>query len=146
MDQPDKTPEALYQEKGAAAEREWHREQAKNERLEVEESKRLFEVTEAYYAKKFAADKKKGGATALFAQAAEFARDQIKSDGLQGEVRPHSEIRYTVAQGLKAAIHGREDGIATLILQRDILREFDFLRNLLFIVIALLAFIAYKVA
>ena len=53
-------------------------------------------------------------------------------------------IRYTLAQGLKAAIHAREDGIATFVLQREILYRLDAIKSLLWVVVALLGFVAYR--
>jgi hypothetical protein len=146
MNQPEQGPEAADRDAKMASEREWLRQIAETNNHEIAESKRFFEEGEAHAAKQREANKKKGAALRTFAEATEFARNQIKSDGLNGEVRPHYEIRYTVAQGLKAAIHGREDGIATLVIQRDILLRLDFINSLLWIVIALLGFIAYKVA
>ena len=88
--------------------------------------------------------KKRNAAERTFAEAAEFARRQIKDNGLDGEIRPHHEIRYTLAQGLKAAIHAREDGIATFVLQREILYRLDAIKSLLWVVVALLGFVAYR--
>jgi hypothetical protein len=146
MTQPEPAQDTAERDAKAESEREWRRQRAETERQEVAASRRLFEEGEAYAKKQREANKKKGAAERSFAEAAEFARNQIKSDGLEGEVRPYYEIRYTVAQGLKAAIHGREDGIATLVLQRDILVRLDSIKSLLWVAIALLGFIAYKVA
>jgi hypothetical protein len=146
MIQPEPGPETTDRDIEKDSEREWHRQRAETERQEIAESKRRFEEGRARTAKQREANKKKGAAERSFAEATEFAYNQVKSDGLEGEARPHYEIRYTVAQGLKAAIHGREDGIATLVLQRDILSRLDSLKSLLWVVIALLGFIAYKVA
>ena len=133
-------------ERRLESEREWRDSQAKSEREGVAKSKELFAATEAYQAKQMQAAKKRSAAERAFAEAAEFAKRQIRDNELEGEVRPYYEVRYTVAQGLKAAIHGREDGIATLMLQRDILVRLDALRTLLWVAVALLAFVAYKVA
>jgi len=129
-----------------AAEREWHAQQAENERREIEKSKRLFADGEAYATKQRDSAKRKSAAERSFAEASEFAKNQIKSDGLEGEVKPYYEVRYTVAQGLKAAIHGREDIAATLVLQRDILVRLDAIKSLLWVAIGLLAFVVYKLA
>ncbi len=146
MIRTEQGPDSSDQNAEMVLEREWHRQKAETERQEILKSKHLFEEGEAYQAKQREAYKKKSAADRTFLEATEFARNQIKSDGLEGEIRPYYEIRYTVAQGLKAAIHGREDGIATLVLQRDILLRLDSIKSLLWIVIALLGFIAYKVA
>ena len=68
----------------------------------------------------------------------------MKSSGLEGEVRPYCEIRYTVAQGLKAAVHAREDAAATFILQRDIIIRLDKIKSLLWFAVAVLLYIAFK--
>lgn len=146
MSQSNPSFEGDDQEALRTPEGEWQRQQADTERLEVLKSKRVFEEAEAYAATQRKANKKKSAAERSFAEATEFSRNQIKSDELEGEVRPYCEVRYTVAQGLKAAVHGREDGIATLVLQRDILVRLDSIKALLWIVVALLAFIAYKLA
>jgi hypothetical protein len=127
--------EAEYRERVAAV-----------DRAELEKSRKLFESNEAYTAKQLVEAKKRGAAERSFAEAGEFAKRQIERDGLVGEIRPYYDVRYTVAQGLKAAVHGREDGIATLVLQREILVRLDSIKSLLWVVVALLAFVAVKVA
>ena len=127
-----------------AAEREWNLQRAENERLEIVKSKRLFAESEEYATKQRNLAKGKSAADRSFAEAAEFAKNQIKSDGLEGEIKPYYEVHYTIAQGLKAAIHGREDVAATFILQRDILVRLDAIKSLLWVAVGLLAFVAYK--
>lgn len=146
MSQPDPDVGITDREARQASEREWHRQQAESERREILESKRIFEQGEAYATEQRKAANMKGATERSFAEAAEFARNQIKSDGLEGEIRPYCEVRYTVAQGLKAAVFGREDGIITLALQRDILLRLDAIKSLLWVVVVLLGFIAYKVS
>ena len=130
---------------GDAGEEAWRREVAEAERREVAESRRMFAEAEAFAAKQREATKKLSAADRTFTEAAEFAKNQIRSDGLEGEIRPYGEIRYSVAQGLKATVHGREDGIATLVLQRDILVRLDKVKSLLWVAIVLLVYIAWKV-
>ncbi|MCX7208553.1 MAG: hypothetical protein NT086_21755 [Proteobacteria bacterium] len=113
---------------------------------EIEESKCVFDEAEAFRVKQSNEVKKKNAAERDFAKAADFAKRQIQSDGLESEIMPYFKVRYTVAQGLKAAIHGREDGIATFVLQRDILIRLDGIKFLLWCVLVLLVFIAYKLA
>ena len=146
MIDPDTSAETADREARAASEREWRLQRIERERQEIADSKRVFDEAEAFAAKQREATKKKSAADRSFTEAAEFAKNQIKSDGLDGEIRPYCEVRYTVAQGLKAAIHGREDGIATFILQRAILVRLDSIKSLLWVLVALLLFIAYKVA
>jgi hypothetical protein len=131
---------------GRESEAQYRERLAKIESEEIEKSRKLFATNEAYQAKQLQDAKKRGAAERSFAEAAAFAKQQIQSDGLVGEIRPYYEIRYTVAQGIKAAVHGREDGIAALVLQRDILLRLDGIKVLLWIAISILAFVAYKVA
>jgi hypothetical protein len=128
-----------------SAEFQWRLEQAETERKEIEESKRQFSESEKFASQQREKAKKRGAADRSFAIAAEFAKNQIKSSGLDGEVLPYNEIRYTVAQGLKAAIHGREEVAATFVLQRDILIRLDAIKALLWVAVGILAYIAYKV-
>ena len=142
----DTGTEVTEQEAKVASEREWRQQRIEKERQGIAESKRIFDEADAFAAKQREDAKKKSAASHSFTEAAEFARNAIKSDGLDGEILPYCEVRYTVAQGLKAAIHGREDGIATLVLQRNILVRLDSIKFLLWIVIVLLLFVTYKVA
>jgi hypothetical protein len=121
-------------------------ERAQTEQCEIEECKLRFAESEACATRLQSAAKRRSAAERSFFEAADFARNQMKLDGLEGEVRPHYEIRYTVAQGLKAAIHGREDTAAALVLQRDILVRLDAIKSLLWVAIGVLVFIAYKLA
>ena len=116
------------------------------ERKERAESRRIFAEAEAFQLKKMEEDKKHSSADCSYGEAVEYARFVIKQEELNPEIKPYCEIRYTVAQGLKAAINGREDGAATLVLQRDILIRLDAIKVLLWVVVALLAFVAYKLA
>ncbi len=125
---------------------EWKQRQLADDRKELEESKKRFTEAEAHAAKLRQESMRRCGVERAFAEAAEFASRQIRSDGLEGQVLPYGEVRYKVAQGLKAAVHAREDSIATLLLQRSILQRLDSIKGLLCLTVALLAFIAYKVA
>ena len=144
MDSEQSDLEALRRQRDQENEREWRRERAEAEREGIAESKRVLDEAEAFQAKQTEKLKKRNAAERTFAEAAEFARRQIKDNGLDGEIRPHHEIRYTLAQGLKAAIHAREDGIATFVLQREILYRLDAIKSLLWVVVALLGFVAYR--
>jgi hypothetical protein len=124
----------------------WSKQQLDRERSDIAESKRLFDESEAYAAKQREETKKRSAADRTFIEACEFAKNSMKSHDLQGEIRPFYEVRYTVKQGLKAAIHTREDGIATLVLQRAILVRLDFIKSLIWVAVLLLAYIAYKVS
>jgi hypothetical protein len=130
---------------GRESDAQYRKRLAQIESVELEKSRALFASNEAYQAKQMQDVKKRGAAERSFAEASAFAKRQIESDGLVGEIRPYYEVRYTVAQGVKAAVHGREDGIATLLLQRDILLRLDSIKTLLWALVGILAFVAYKV-
>ena len=125
---------------------EWRAEPAEAERRELAESQRQFATNESVAVKQRESMKKRGAADRSFALAAEFARNQMRSDGLDGEIRPHYEVRYSVAQGLKAAVHGREDAATTLVLQRDILIRLDSIKVATWIAMCLLLYIAYRLS
>jgi hypothetical protein len=103
-----------------------------------EERERLFEkrLTEA---------KKNSSAAKVFFNAVELARRQAKDNGILPIHDQHGEFKYNVKQGLKAACHAREDISATLQIQYAVLQRLDRNRNLLWVVIALLAYLAYRI-
>ena len=125
-------------------EREWRRNRVESEQREIAESKKAIEEGEVYQATLMDAMKRRSSADRIFIDAVKLAKQQVKDSGLEGEIRPYYEIRYTPAQGIKAAIHGREDISATLLIQREILRRLDDIKVLLWIVIAALGFLVYK--
>ena len=126
-------------------EREWRRNRAEAEQRGIAESKKVIEDGEAYQATLMDAMKRRSNADRTFIDAVKLAKQQVKDNGLVGEIRPYYEIRYTVAQGIKAAIHGREDVSATLLIQREILRRLDDIKVLVWIVIIALGFLVYKI-
>jgi len=142
MNDDEPTSQAVARD---SAERHWRAERAENERKEIQESERVLAESQKFATEQREAAKKTSAAERSFANAAEFARNQMKSSGLEGEVRPYYEIRYTVAQGLKAAIHGREDAAATFVIQRDILIRLDAIKFSLWVAVGILVYIAYKV-
>jgi ribosome-binding protein aMBF1 (putative translation factor) len=81
-----------------------------------------------------------------FASAALLAKKGSMENGLAPKEILEGEFKYSVQQGLKAAGWAREDAAAVLILQPSILRRLDALRRLLLLVLALLAYIAYRLS
>lgn len=140
-DDPNSTP---LQRSHSDEEREWRRNRAEVEQRGIAESKKVIEAGEAYQARLIDAMKRRSNADRTFIDAVKLAKQLVKDTGLEGEIRPYYEIRYTVAQGIKAAIHGREDISATLLIQREILRRLDDIKVLIWIVIIALGFLAYK--
>lgn len=124
----------------------WRKQQLDQERSDIAESKRIFDESEASAARQREETKKRSAADRTFTEACEFAKNSVRSDDLQGEIRPFCEVRYTVKQGLKATMHSREDGIATLVLQRAILVRLDFIKSLVWIAVLLLTYIAFRVS
>lgn len=78
--------------------------------------------------------------------AAQIARQSVRQNGLLPDCDESGSYRYTVRQGLKAACQAREDIVATLMLQLDILKRLDRNYILLWVVIALLLYVAYRVS
>lgn len=104
-----------------------------------EESDRLFEsrMNEARRANAAARD---------FFGAAQVARRSARESGILPVRNEHGEFRYTIRQGLKAACHTREDIAATLQVQLALLQRLDRNRNLLWVAIALLGYVAYRLS
>lgn len=104
-----------------------------------EENERLFEnnINEA---------KKASAAASDFFSAGQKARNSAKENGILPTRNEHGEFRYTVQQGLKAACHAREDVAAIAQIQLTILQRLDRNRNLLWIVIVFLFYIAFRIS
>jgi hypothetical protein len=73
------------------------------------------------------------------------ATQWAEQDGLYPLFNEWNEARYTVQQGLRAAHVGREDSAATLILIRPVLGYLTSIVGLMWVVIALLAVILWRV-
>ncbi len=99
---------------------------------------------EAYEAKQFASMEKKGGAGAELVAAVRLARQARTEAGLNCDYTETGEARFSVQQGLKAAVHGREDVAATLILQVKIIQRLDQLKKLAWWILGVLTVIALK--
>lgn len=96
----------------------------------------------------YAETMKKGSYGAkLLAQAARNASNWAENDGLHPTLDVENRDRkYTVKQGLRAACVTREDAAATLVLTSTVLDNQLGIKRLLYVVIALLAYIAYKLS
>ena len=79
-----------------------------------------------------------------FFGAAQGARRQAEDNGILPVRNKDGEFRWTIQQGLKAACHAREDISATLQIQLAILKRLDRNRNLLWVAIAILGYVAYR--
>lgn len=90
------------------------------------------------------------GAMRDFAEADAAAWAGNLYDGLNCETDDHGNEVYTVKQGLKAAVHGRQDVAAALIMQHRILELLYELRDAIrfgsILVILILGYIAYKIS
>ena len=100
--------------------------------------------------KKFAQEEyekaiKAGGVMKELAEAAKLAKSGIESDELMPTKDEYGSWTYTAEQGAKAACYAREDAAITLILQTVSLTHLREIKNLLWVCICLLAYIAYKV-
>lgn len=108
--------------------------------------KQIDEENERFFEKQMEDAKKASAADRDFFGAAQSARRSVKQDELLPVRDQFGEFRYTVRQGLKAACYAREDAAATLELQRAVLRRLDRNQHLLWVSIALLAYIAYRLS
>lgn len=80
-----------------------------------------------------------------FARAGLAAYQGMIQDGLVPQRSEYMEIRYTPKQGLIAAVHGRQDSAAILLIQNSILHRLDALRQLAWVAVGLLIYIAIRV-
>jgi hypothetical protein len=108
--------------------------------------KQIDEENELLYEKRMEGAKKASAADRDFFGAVQSARRSVKQDELLPVRDEFGELRYTVRQGLKAACYAREDASATLELQRPVLRRLDRIQDTLWVVLAFLAYIAYRVS
>jgi hypothetical protein len=105
----------------------------------AEENERLFEnhMEEA---------KKASAAARDFFGAAQIARHSARENGILPIPNKHGEFRHTIQQGLKTACHAREDVAAALQIQLAVLKRLDRNRNLLWVAIVLLGYVAYRLS
>lgn len=115
-------------------------------KAEIEKSRKL---ADEYWEKTIADQIKKGGVGADFAEAARFAKNGARENGLFPDLDDHGNDVYTPEQGAKAACYAREDVAAVLALQRtqlDHLHALSGVKGLLWVCVGLLAYIAYKLS
>ena len=108
--------------------------------------KQIDEENERIFEKQMEDAKKASAADRDFFGSGQSARRSVKQDELLPVRDEFGDLRYTVRQGLKAACYAREDVAATLELQRAVLRRLDRNQHLLWVSIALLAYIAYRLS
>ena len=89
---------------------------------------------------------KNSAAHRVFFSATKEARYQARDNGILPGRNEDGDYWYEVQQGLKAACHGREDISATLQIQLAVLQRLDRNRNILWVVIILLAYVAYRLS
>jgi len=100
----------------------------------------------AFYEKEIEKAKKGSAADRDFFNAAHMARKSTEENGLLPMNYKDGEYLFTIQQGLKGAVWSREDSAATLFVQRAILQRLDQHRLLLWVVIAILAYIAFRIS
>ena len=106
-------------------------------------------LADEQWEKMLANELKKGGAGAEFAEAARFAKNGAREDGLFPDLDDHGHEVYTPEQGAKAACYAREEVAAVLVLQKtqlDHLHNLSGVKGLLWVCVGLLAYIAYKLS
>ena len=96
--------------------------------------------------KNYAGLAKKGSVNRDFFGAALFALEQAERQQLLPQRNEDLEMRYTADQAVTAACFARQDVVATLVIQQAILRRLQGLKLIGYACIALLAFIAYRLA
>lgn len=87
---------------------------------------------------------KKGKAGQHFALAVAVARQACLEAGLDGQVDDSGRPHFTHEQTAIAARHAREDAAAALTLQLAIMARLDRNRNYMWVIIALLLYIAFQ--
>ncbi|WP_371763357.1 hypothetical protein [Massilia sp.] len=85
---------------------------------------------------------KKGKFFSDWVAAVKQARTVCEDAGLNAEFNEEGEAEFTTFQTAKAVRHTREDVSATLMLQVALLRRLDRNRNYMWVIIALLLYIA----
>lgn len=108
--------------------------------------KQIDEDNERQFEKDMEAAKKGSAANHTFFTAGQLARRSVKEHELLPHRNQDGEFRYTVHQGLRAACHSREDVSAILQIQLAVLHRLDRNRNLLWVAIVLLAYVAYRLS
>lgn len=99
---------------------------------------------EAFEARQLAEMEKKGGIGAELVAAVRLARRARTEAGLDCEYTDTGEAKFKVQQGLKAAVHAREDAAATLILQVKIIQRLDKLQKTVWWVLGIMVVLALK--
>lgn len=107
---------------------------------------KMDEESERFFEKQMEDAKKSSAADRDFFSAAQVARYSVKQDGLLPTRNEDGEAEYTAQQGFMAACQAREDVIAIANIQRSLLLRLDRNRNLLWGVICLLTYIAYRLS
>ena len=108
--------------------------------------KKIAEDDQALFEKEMEHAKKTSSADRDFFGAAQLARRWAIRDSLLPARNEDGDFEYELQQGLKAACHAREDVAAIAQVQRALLQRLDRNRNLLWIAIVLLAYIAYRIS
>jgi hypothetical protein len=106
--------------------------------------KKIDEENEKFFEWQVEQAKKSSPADRDFFTAGQKARHSVKENGLLPARNEDGEFEYIAQQGFKAACHAREDVVAILHIQRAVLSRLDRNRGLLWIVILLLIYIAYR--
>lgn len=108
---------------------------------------KAFDAADIELSKKNYADiAKKGSVNRDFYGAALFALEQAERQQLLPQRNEGLEMRYTADQAITAACFARQDVVATLVIQQAILHRLQGLKLIGVACLALLSFIAYRLA
>jgi len=114
---------------------DFHQEEMRQARAQAEEFNR----------QNMAKMKKKSAAFFDFVEAVEMAKGNAESDGIVGHFNEYGERLHYPRQAIRAACDGREDTAAVLMIQLKLLQRLDRNRNYMWMIIALLVYIASQV-
>jgi hypothetical protein len=97
------------------------------------------------FSMKILEESKKGSfAKRDFYEAAIFAKKEAKNNGFFPLHDKHGGFRYSIQQGLMAACHSREDITAISVIQLKLLERLDSIYGLLWTLVLLTGYIAYR--
>ena len=112
----------------------------------MENWKEVDDENDRFFERQMEQAKAKNSADRDYFGAAQVAKRGSKADDLMPYRDEHGEFRYTVQQGLKASCHAREDVCAILVIQQSVLARLDRNRNLLWVAIGLLLYLAVRLS
>ena len=115
------------------------------EQLARQNEQALRSENEARFFEQMQDAQKRNAAARDYYGAVMFSKRSAKQDDLLPYRYKDGEFTYTAQQGVKAAVHAREEVCTILQLQLPILQRLDSISNLLRACLVVLVYVAYKV-